>query len=129
MQTYKKLIKLFCIDRVIQPMEVLQESGYTLKVRSQRVSLQPQDPESLLRLLDESAFQSVRESKVHPMFLVKVLENERNSPTELKMQLSIHEKNSSSYVILKQDISTVKWNDITNFCTIGKGIYFRVNPK
>ena len=26
-------------------MKVLQESGYTLKVRSQRVSLQPQDPE------------------------------------------------------------------------------------
>ena len=112
-------------------MKVLQESGYTLKVRSQRVGLQSQDPKYLLRLLDESAFQSVRESKVHPMFHVEVLENERNSPTELKMQLSIHEKNCFilKYVIFKQDISTIKWNDSTNFCTIGRGIYFRVNPK
>ena len=88
--------KLFCTDRVIQPMKVLQKSGYTLKVRSQRVSLQPQDPEFFVNDYSTTVLFSPQESQkfTHAMFLVEVLENERNSqPSEFKMQLSIHEKN------------------------------------
>ena len=80
--------KLFCTDRVQQPMKVVQ--------KSQRVDLQPQDPEFFVNDYSTRVLFSPQESQkfTHGMFLVEVLENERNSqPSEFKMQLSIHEKN------------------------------------
>ena len=116
------------------PVNVFRGNGYTIKVKNLKgagrelLNFRDQNAEPLLRKLDESAFRSVRDTKIYPMFLVELRENE-TVPRGLELQLTIHKKSNFTLkcVILKQNIFTMEWSDITNICTSGRGTLYYNN--
>ena len=118
-------------------MNAFLGDGYTIKAKTLKgarswelLTFRNQNTEPFLRLLDESALLSARETKISTMFLVELRENETVS-SRFELQLTINKKSNFTLmcVILKQNLFTMEWSDITKICTRRSGTLFYNNFK